>query len=255
MSDRARVRRDGKLVTARAMERDARRLMHLYRAMGSEVAEELDRAGALRPQPNPRPWRPGPASLSCVPDVLYPYDPAPWRAILREFDPNVIPIMVKRVYIAPTGERRVYRFHAIGSHRWNPQNKPAKRLDSILLPSDRFMPRPTHVDLHFEDRSTRIGDGLPGEYVPFDWRIYHGLRSLWQDWTASEKIRWMNENDRAAKARRTREAIEADRQKYAAHPTQQRFLKNHLEKIDKHDVARLRQKVYEPERAITITVP
>jgi hypothetical protein len=248
-------RRGGKKVSAREEERDVRRMMHAFRAMGSEVAEQLDRLGALKPEPNPRPWRPGPASLSCVPDVLYPFDPAPWRAVLREFDPNVIPIMVKRVYIAPTGERRIYRFHAIGSRRWNPANRPSRLLERILMPSSVFMPRPTHMDLHFEDRSARRGDGLPGEYVPFDWRIYHGLRALWQDWTTGEKMRWLAENDSAAKARRNRLKIEEDRRQYASSREQQRFLRNHLEKIDRHDVARLTQKVYEPERAITITVP
>jgi hypothetical protein len=235
-------------------ERHAKRLMHLFRAMGEDVAAELDRLGFLKPEKNPRPWRPGPASLSAIPDVLYPHDPAVLRA-WREFDPNVIPLIIRRVYRTHTGEQRVYRFHAVGSHRWNPDTRPSPTLAKIMLPSSTYMPRPTHLDLHFEDRSLRPGNGLPGEYIPFDWRIYHGMRALWQDWTAKEKIRWITENDSAAKARTRREKIEADRAQYAASREQQRFIKNHMDKIDKDDVKRLMRNVYEPKRAITVSVP
>lgn len=132
-------------------------------------------------------WRPLGVRVSAVPDVCYPWDPAVLSAI-HEFDPQVIPVMVLRAYRAQTGGVRIFRYHAIASFVWNSDHYPAPWTHQVMTSTHGDSVRPTHMDLHLEDRSSRRGDGLPGKYLPFDWRLYQVLRSQYQRWTVSEVL-------------------------------------------------------------------
>lgn len=198
---------------------------------------------------HPRAYRTHWTTVSAIPDAVYPYDPAVVRAI-REFDPNVIPLFVRRAYKATTGQVVVRGFHAFASHRWNPSGKPASWTNLVLMPTYSNAPRPTHMDLHLEDRNQRKGDGLPGAYVPFDWRQYHGLRALYDEWTDKQKVTWLQQNDRAAQARRAREKAQARvEERWARHGHE---LKGHLSRLDKTDAERLIQKQQQPQRKIHV---
>jgi hypothetical protein len=184
--------------------------------------------------------------VSAIPDVMYPADPAVLRAI-REFDRNVTVVTVTRVYLAHSGERRVERRLAIASHLWNPRDEaPAPWTRKILVPTWGPILQPNHMDMHLEDRTTRKGDGLPGTFIPFDWRVHKALRAAYQEWTTAQKIRYVEENDRVAVARRNR--IAAERRVEERHHEDRRFLKNHMEKIDRHDAERIIAKINDPER-------
>lgn len=189
-------------------------------------------------------WRAWWAGVSAVPDVMYPADPAVLRAI-HEFDRNVMVVTVTRVYRAASGEERVERRLAIASHLWNARDAPAPWTRRILVPTWGPILHPNHMDMHLEDRSTRKGDGLPGAFLPFDWRVHKALRAAWQDWSEKEKIRFITDNDRAAVARRNREA--ASRRVQERHRRERAWLKGHVDNIDKHDAERILAKIEHAE--------
>lgn len=220
----------------RLMPRQPGRLQHLFEGM----EEALQRSKS-------RGWRAWWAGVSAIPDVMYPADPSVLRAI-REFDPNVMAVTVTRVYRASTGEERVERRLAIASHLWNPREEaPAAWTRRILVPTWGPVLHPNHMDMHLEDRSARRGDGLPGTFIPFDWRVHKALRAAWQDWTQTEKVRFIQENDRAAVARRNR--LAAEQRIRERHHEDRRFLKRHVEGIDRHDMERILRQVNDPEPA------
>jgi hypothetical protein len=153
-------------------------------------------------------WRPAGVVVTAIKDVMYPYDDAVVRAVRREFDPAIIPVMVLRAYKSETGELRIHRVHAIASHQPLKEGVPAWS-ERVLMPMrGRARPRPTHMDLHLEDRADRKGDGLPGVPLPFDWRVYYALRSLYQEWSAHEVARFERERGRFAVAARQKEAAD-----------------------------------------------
>lgn len=149
-----------------------------------------------------RGWRPYAVEVSAIPDPLYPYDPAVVEAIRNEFDPGIIPLIVRRVYRADTGELRTARFHAIATHRWTDEHMtepPEPWTFRVMLPllyegpyGDDFR-RPNRMAMHIEDRTSRLGDGLPGGYLPFDWRVYHLFRVQYQEMTAQQKMAYQKE--------------------------------------------------------------
>lgn len=180
-----------------------------------------------------------------MPDALYPFDPAVWRAI-REFDPNTLILMTKRAYRAPTGEVRVFRYHTLASHRWSPANRPDYRLSSVLTPTWLNMPQPTHVDLHLENRKERTGDGLPGAFVPFDWRVYHALRASYREWEFKDAKRYMDEKGERALAQQARlAALERVAERVRKDG---KWLKERFSRIDKHDAERLISQAMEKQK-------
>lgn len=212
------------------------RLQHLFEGLEEALGDAKTRR---------RGWRAVWAGVSAIPDVMYPADPAVVRAI-HEFDRNVMPVTVTRVYRAPTGEERVERRLAIASHLWNPRDgAPAPWTRRILVPTWGPILHPTHMDLHLEDQRTRKGDGLPGAFIVFDWRIHKALRSAFQEWTAKEKVRFISENDRAAVARKNREA--ARRRVEERHEKERAWLKGHVDNIDRHDAERILAKIHHAE--------
>lgn len=155
-----------------------------------------------------RGWRGWCVTVSAAPDVLYPYDPAVLRAIHREFDPDVVALIVRRVYRSTTGGFRVARFHAFGRRHTNPEFVPPPWTAKVMMPLMGRQPAPTAMMFHLEDRTTRLGDGLPGSYLPFNWRAYKAVRALYQTLTTKQKQKHEAEHGRAAQARKRR--LEAD---------------------------------------------
>lgn len=174
--------------------------------------------------------------VSCIPHVAYPWDPAVLRAI-HEFDPRVIPVWVTRVYRAvDTGGELVLGRHAIASHVWNPRQPPDMNVYRALMPI-RGGPqqRPTQLDLHITRRPK--GNGLCGDYVPFGWEVYKLLRRTYDEWSAKERMRYVDEHGEVAQAARARKKAEEEAA-YAA-KTDSRWLRKHLEQIDQNDLARI----------------
>ena len=173
----------------------------------------LGTSGLEIPQPRPsmgarRGWRGWCVTVSAAHDVMYPHDPAVLRAIHREFDPDVVALIVRRVYRSTTGGFRVARFHALGRRHTNPEFVPAPWTAKVMMPLMGRQASPTAMMFHLEDRTTRMGDGLPGSFLPFNWRVYKACRSLYQTLTTKEKRQHGDEHGRAAQARKRR--LEAD---------------------------------------------
>lgn len=145
-------------------------------------------------------WRWIHSQVSAIPDVMYPHDPAVMRAINNEFDSRVIPLNVKRVYQSQTGGQRVIVVHCIGSHVWNPTEKPAAWTErGALMPTAGPNLRPvTHIDFHHENKNLRKHDLR--RYIPFDWRLYVLLRGMYDEHTRKERLKWMEENSAETKA-------------------------------------------------------
>jgi len=169
---------------------------------------------------------------------MYPSDPAVVDAI-HEFDPRVVPLTVIRVYRTPSGGRRAFRFHAIGSHVWNRTEMAAPWTRSVLTPTwlDDPMLRPTQMDLHLEDRTTRRGDGLPGTFLPFDWRVYYGLRSMYQLMTVSELLAYLDKHGTPARAEA--KMLQASERTAAIAKAATPWLKAKLESIAQADPVKL----------------
>lgn len=134
---------------------------------------------------------------SCVPDPLYPWDPAVLRAIWT-FDPRVVPLWVRDIYLSPadTGEPEVVVFgrHGIGVTIDTPVGQP--------IPMPCTMPSMPCQGVSFKAPSTVIlvwHSGLfgythpkyvdlPGEYMPFDMGLYHYLRASYLDNATSKEV-------------------------------------------------------------------
>ena len=132
-------------------------------------------------------WRFLGEAYSCIPDAVYPWDPAVVRAI-REFCPDVVPMTIRTVWKSSRldGEPRtmVLVRHSI-----------ARAIRDPICPIHRFhceMPstgvsgvrltRPNYIELNWYDKEVRPwGFDLPGEYLPFDWELYESLRLAYVD--------------------------------------------------------------------------
>jgi hypothetical protein len=197
-------------------------------------------------------WRAIGAYVSAIQDAAYPVD---WNIIraIHEFDPNVMPLMVTKVYQAQTGEVRKYRFHAVASRRWNPDGAPGDWTRKVLTPTHFYMPQPTQMDMHLEDLTKKPGLGLPGEYLPFGWGVYYGLREMYQEWSAAEKIAYMEEHGEEARTRKEREWVEKDRETEVQNNKRAR---QHMANIDKRDIENRVAKLLEAQKpAPRIIVP
>lgn len=179
----------------------ARALAPLFEQYAIEAREQH-----LRLQ---RAWRAVHTHVQLIPHVMYPYDPAVLRAIREWIDPNAVAVWVTKVYQAQTGGLRLAGFHALASNVWNPRGEaPAPWTRRVLMPSTGALLYPNHMNFHVMDGRTRKGDGLPGEYLPFDYRVFKIARDLYDKWSLRENLLWLRDNGAAAKATRAREAAE-----------------------------------------------
>ncbi len=186
-----------------------------------------------------RAWRGWAVEVSAIPDVLYPFDPAVLRAVHREFDPHVLPVIVRRVFRSSTGGFRVARFHALARRHRDFELTPAPWTYRVMMPLRGRQQSPTVMIMHLEDRTTRLGDGLPGSYLPFNWRVYGALRGLYQTLSTTEKKQLIHQKGRAAQARKKR--IAADEMVRRRQRDDAAWLKQKVETIrnDEHIVRRL----------------
>jgi len=129
-------------------------------------------------------WREIGMQYSCVPNVETPWDPMVLREIWT-FDPGIIPIWVDWIFQSPAddaGGHRLVSFgrHAVGRRCIDPTG--------VVIPEGMVrMPQMPCQGVTFETPNIliRIFEGnkdpqdapdLPGEFVPFDMRIYKKLR-------------------------------------------------------------------------------
>jgi hypothetical protein len=158
---------------------------------------------------DPIAWRPAGVMVHAFDDVMYPADKRVVQAIRDEFDSAIIPVTVIRAYRAGTGEFRLYRFHAVASHEPEKVIQPAWSHRVVTSCRGPLLKRPTHMNLHLEDRTTRKGDGLPGQHLQFDWRVYYALRSMYDEFSADQLEAYDAEHGREAQARRRLEVAQS----------------------------------------------
>jgi len=113
---------------------------------------------------------------TCVCPPGYEKDPAVTRAV-REFDPGIIPIWrVQRWEGLPgfSGEVSLVH-HGIG--RYYPFPRQIRKPFYVAMPAAADHPTPNFLDAVFEDTDTvPYFRGGPGEFVPWDWRVYYWCR-------------------------------------------------------------------------------
>src|SRR5262245_10882368 len=152
-------------------------------------------------------WRTLSVQVTAIPDPVYPADPAVIKAI-HTFDPTVIPLWMRHVYQASTGEILVRGFHAFGVALWNPRLEPGAWTNRVLTPTTGRPVHVTNIALELKDEPVKrpkgIGRALAARYLPFDWRWVNAMHSCYQEWTAKQVTDYIVENDRAAVAQRER---------------------------------------------------
>lgn len=175
-------------------------------------------------------------SVQTFPHVLYPWDPAVVKAI-HEFDPRVMPVWITRTFVLPTGGIVSFGRHGIASHV--PAVDRHAPIDPIFykaLTSVRGSAvRPTQLDFHVEHRNG-FG-GLPGDYMPFDWRVYRILRSAYNEWSWKERKQYQDEHGEEARKKQERAAAE-EHAAYVA-KTDEAWLNKHIAQFDDQDAARI----------------
>lgn len=174
--------------------------------------------------------------VTCVPDVMYPFDPAVLRAI-HVFDPRVVPLWVRRVYRHhSTGGIVILGRHAIGSHVWNPRNPIDRNVFRSLMPTYRALERPTQVDFHHVG-GKRPGNGLCGDYLPFDSFVSYILRKTYDTWTHAERLAYIEKHGEEAKAAKAKAAAEAESEYIVK--SDGPWLQKHIEQFDDDDARRV----------------
>lgn len=174
--------------------------------------------------------------VQTFPHVMYPFDPAVLRAI-HEFDPRVIPVWIDRIFLTPTGGTLVVGRHGIASHV--PAVSRHSPIDPIFYKALTGLhgssERPTQLDFHVEHRNGVRG--LPGGYMPFDWRVYRILWSTYNEWTWRER-----EDYRAEHGEEARKAAERKKaEEHSDYVIQQdsAWLNRHVEQFDDDDAKRI----------------
>jgi hypothetical protein len=133
-------------------------------------------------------WRYLGETYSCIPDAVYPWDPAVVRAI-REFCSDAVPISIRSVWKSSRldGEPRtmVIVRHGLARSIRDPI-APIHHFDCIM-PSTPVsggvrLPKPNYIELNWYDKEVRPwGYDLPGAYLPFDWELHACLRRAYVD--------------------------------------------------------------------------
>jgi len=174
--------------------------------------------------------------VSAVPSELYPADPAVVRA-MRQVDPRIVPLTVRKVYKTQGGSRIVQTYHAIGIHEPEPDAPLWPWVYRCLMPSTPTRPRlerPTRILYHLWDPGTRssLYPG-PGLWLPFDWRWLNALESVQREMTAAEAREIREERGREAQSRRARE--QALREAADVEKSDQRVLDRNVAAFDVDD--------------------
>lgn len=135
--------------------------------------------------------------ISCIPDVVYPFDSRVVRWIRKEFDPFMVPVFVKNVYRLPTGGEMVVGHHAAAATYETPMlsGPVAPWVYRTLQPSyTRMRKRPTKVELHFYAKD-KYGKQDPNAFVPFEWNIHRFMVSARDEMLADERRQFIEDHD------------------------------------------------------------
>lgn len=118
------------------------------------------------------------------PDSQYPYNPAIVKAC-REIDPTLIPLWVKWVFKRPMDDSRGWEYKVFGRHglaKYVPNPVTERPGFKVLKGFNDQSPIPNVMLEIFDDNRPDMkeeGQGdLPGKYLPFEWYIYYGVKSL-----------------------------------------------------------------------------
>lgn len=174
--------------------------------------------------------------LSAIPSEIYPPDPAVVRA-LREVDPRVVPITIRKVYRTQGNSLVTRTYNGIAISDTTPQAPITDGCLACLMPSYPSRPRllrPTRVLYHLWDPGKR--DPLvpgPGAWLPFDWRWYHALQSVQDDITAAEAKELRETKGRDAEAAAGRKAA-LDRASYNE-VADDKYIEKHVSAFDLTD--------------------
>lgn len=125
---------------------------------------------------------------SCVPDPVYPWDPAVLRAF-RSICDDVVPIVIRSVWqwsnyneLGHLGEPMVLVRHGLARAIRNPVTvhnfhctMPSTPYDGFLIPGRSLAEcRPNYIEVNWYDKGDRpFGVDLPGAYLPFDWEMFY----------------------------------------------------------------------------------
>lgn len=131
---------------------------------------------------------------TCIPDAVYPWDPAVLRAI-REFCPDAMPITIRSVW------RRSRRNHMHPEEMVVVRHGIARAIRDLIAAPHNFtcaMPstpcgarlvRPNFIEVNWYDKEVRPwGHDLPGAYLPFDWELHASLRQGYEDNLAPDDL-------------------------------------------------------------------
>jgi hypothetical protein len=142
----------------------------------------------------PRGWRLIDVTYSCVPDAVYPWDPAVLRAIW-EFDPEVVPVWEKWIFMPPlddssSDEVLVVGRHCVARHKPTLVNEAYPFLCEMpTMPCQGVVfQRPNVLEFVLADGNKEEGTDLPGPYVAWDWNLWRLLRELYNPCTDGQKL-------------------------------------------------------------------
>ncbi len=125
--------------------------------------------------------------LSCIPDPLYPWNPKIVKAI-REIDSNLVPLWSKRIFRTPYSDSRnehiVFGRHGLGMRTKSSFVIPF----DCPIPSGYQFPKPNNIYRIFEGEDSKVARDLPGEYIPFDWRIYKYVKNNYRELTREQLL-------------------------------------------------------------------
>lgn len=150
-------------------------------ALPSWVAEQQLRVNALKRQsvapipmgvmadsPLTAPgWKELNIEYTCVPDAMYPWDPAILKKI-NEFDPGATPLWVRWTFLSPDNTEVVtFGRHAIGRYK-STLTVDVPQIKVKGMPKNAKFKKPNLIEFTWMDQPD--GD-LPGKYRAFDSRL------------------------------------------------------------------------------------
>jgi hypothetical protein len=124
---------------------------------------------------------------TCVPDVMYLPDPVAVAAI-HEFDPGMIPMLRKVLWLRPGGVEPFLSVHHVLA-RYVPDRRGAGAGFRVEMPLEPTHEAPNVIECVLKAPSPDEADGGPPAYRPFDMSVYHELvaddfsrRRTWKEW-------------------------------------------------------------------------
>ena len=151
------------------------------------VREALNQEIAIPLRTSPEQIR-GPREI----DIQYSMDPDPGcerdervTAAIRKFDPNMVPLWGRYTFIIDnlSGTREMVTFgrHVVARHIASP--KTPLMPFGIVLGASYTGPIPNYIELIWDERifgkHDPRGRELPGEYLPWGWRLYKFAQEAW----------------------------------------------------------------------------